>query len=82
VKNNPDTAYRALSRYTGVSEPGALEQTRKFYADSFTSIPRTETNGWRNLIATLGKSENEMARFIDMSLLVPIPSFVFRRGCI
>lgn len=26
-------------------------------------------NGWRNLIATLGKSEGEMARFMDMSLL-------------
>ena len=26
-------------------------------------------NGWRNLITTLGKSEAEMARFIDMSLL-------------
>ncbi|HSK31070.1 MAG TPA: ABC transporter substrate-binding protein [Candidatus Limnocylindria bacterium] len=69
VKNNPDAAYRALSRYTGVSERGALEETRKFYADSFTSVPRTEMSGWRNLIATLGKSEGEMARFIDMSLL-------------
>jgi ABC-type nitrate/sulfonate/bicarbonate transport system substrate-binding protein len=69
LKRNPDAAYRALSRYTGVSEPGALEETRKFYADSFASVPRTEPNGWRNLIATLGKSESEMARFIDMSLL-------------
>ncbi|HSQ13823.1 MAG TPA: hypothetical protein VLM90_12425 [Candidatus Deferrimicrobium sp.] len=32
-------------------------------------MPRTESNGWRNLIATLGKSEAEMARLIDMSLL-------------
>ena len=46
-----------------------MEETRKFYADSFASIPRTEINGWRNLIATLGKNEAEMARFIDMSLL-------------
>lgn len=69
VKSNPDAAYRALSRYTGVSERSALEETRKFYADSFTAIPRTEAAGWRNLIATLGKSEAEMARFIDMSLL-------------
>ena len=69
IKRNPEAAYRALSRYTGVSEPGALEETRKFYADSFATVPRTEMNGWRNLIATLGKSEAEMARFIDMSLL-------------
>jgi len=69
VKNHPDSAYRALSRYTGVSERAALEETRKFYADSFSEIPRTEANGWRNLIATLGKSEAEMARFLDMSLL-------------
>jgi ABC-type nitrate/sulfonate/bicarbonate transport system substrate-binding protein len=69
IKNHPDSAYRALSRYTGVSEPGALAETRKFYADSFSTVPRTEMSGWRNLIATLGKSENEMARFIDMSLL-------------
>jgi len=69
IKRNPDSAYRALTRYTGVSDAAALEETRKFYADSFTSIPRTEMNGWRNLIATLGKSEAEMARFIDMSLL-------------
>lgn len=32
----------------------------------FADVPRTEINGWRNLIATLGKSE--MARFLDMSL--------------
>lgn len=69
VKNNPDAAYRALSRYTGVSERSALEETRKFYADSFAAVPRTEAAGWRNLIATLGKSEAEMARFIDMGLL-------------
>ena len=36
---------------------------------SFADAPRTEINGWRNLIATLGKSESEMARFLDMSLL-------------
>jgi ABC-type nitrate/sulfonate/bicarbonate transport system substrate-binding protein len=69
VKRNPESAYRALSRYTGVTEHAALEESRKFYADSFASVPRTETNGWRNLIATLGKSESEMARFLDMSLL-------------
>ena len=69
IKRNPDSAYRALSRYTGVSDAAALEETRKFYADSFASVPRTESNGWRNLITTLGKSEAEMARFIDMSLL-------------
>jgi NitT/TauT family transport system substrate-binding protein len=69
IKRNPDSAYRALTRYTGVSDAAALEETRKFYADSFATIPRTELNGWRNLITTLGKSEAEMARFIDMSLL-------------
>lgn len=69
VKRNPESAYRALSRYTGVSDRVALEESRKFYADSFADIPRTEMNGWRNLVATLGKSETEMARFIDMTLL-------------
>jgi NitT/TauT family transport system substrate-binding protein len=69
IKLNPESAYRALSRYTGVTDRAALEETRKFYADSFASVPRTEMNGWRNLIATLGKSENEMARYLDMSLL-------------
>ena len=69
IKRNPESAYRALSRYTGVSDAAALEETRKFYADSFASVPRTEINGWRNLIATLGKSDAEMARFLDMSLL-------------
>ena len=69
IKRNPDSAYRALARYTGVTDVAALEETRKFYADSFASVPRTEITGWRNLIATLGKNEAEMARFIDMSLL-------------
>ncbi|MGH7817040.1 MAG: hypothetical protein ACREOR_06590, partial [Candidatus Binatia bacterium] len=69
VKRNPESAYRALSRYTGVTDRNVLEESRKFYADSFADIPRTEMNGWRNLIATLGKSESEMARFLDMSLL-------------
>jgi len=32
-------------------------------------IPRTEPTGWRNLIATFNKSEKEMARLLDMSLL-------------
>jgi ABC-type nitrate/sulfonate/bicarbonate transport system substrate-binding protein len=69
VKKNPEIAYRALSHYTGVTDRNVLEESRKFYADSFASVPRTEMNGWRNLIATLGKSESEMARFLDMSLL-------------
>ena len=69
VKRNPESAYRALTRYTGVSDRAVLEESRKFYADSFADVPRTEINGWRNLIATLGKSESEMARFLDMSLL-------------
>jgi ABC-type nitrate/sulfonate/bicarbonate transport system substrate-binding protein len=69
VKRNPESAYRALSRYTGVRDRAALEESRQFYADSFADVPRTEINGWRNLIATLGKNESEMARFLDMSLL-------------
>ena len=69
LKKSPDVAYRALSRYTGTTERAALEETRRFYADSFADIPRTESAGWRNLIATLGKTEKETAQLIDMSLL-------------
>ncbi len=36
---------------------------------SFAGIPSILTNGWRNLITTLGKSEAEMTRLLDMSLL-------------
>jgi len=32
-------------------------------------VPRTERNGRRNLIASLGKSAIEIARFLDSSLL-------------
>jgi hypothetical protein len=47
----------------------AIAQGQTKLRASFADIPRTEVNSWRNLIATLGKSESEMARFIDMSLL-------------
>jgi NitT/TauT family transport system substrate-binding protein len=69
VKTTPEAAYRALARYTGINDHAALEETRQFFADSFADIPRIEPNGWRNLIATLGKSEKEMAHLIDMSLI-------------
>ena len=69
VKTTPEAAYRALARYTGINDRAALEETRRFFADSFADIPRIEPNGWRNLIATLGQSEKETAHLIDMSLL-------------
>jgi NitT/TauT family transport system substrate-binding protein len=69
LKKQPESAYRALTRYTGNSDRVALEQTYRFYAESMAEIPRTEPNGWRNLISTFGKNEKEMARLLDMSLL-------------
>jgi len=69
LKKQPEVAYRALSRYTGNTDRSALEQTHRFYAESMADVPRTQPNGWRNLIATFGKSEKEMARLLDMSLL-------------
>jgi ABC-type nitrate/sulfonate/bicarbonate transport system substrate-binding protein len=69
LKRQPETAYRALSHYTGNKDRSALEQTYRFYADSMTDIPRTQSTGWRNLIAIFGKSEKEMARLLDMTLL-------------
>ena len=69
LKKRPEVAYRALTRYTGNSDRAAPEQTYRFYAESMAEIPRTAPNGWRNLIATFGKSEKEMARLLDMSLL-------------
>ncbi|HEY7323105.1 MAG TPA: ABC transporter substrate-binding protein, partial [Candidatus Binatia bacterium] len=69
LKRRPEVAYRALTRYTGNSDRAALEQTYRFYAESMAEIPRTAPNGWRNLIATFGKNEKEMARLLDMSLL-------------
>ena len=47
----------------------AIAQGQTKLRDSFADVPRTEINGWRNLIATLGKSESQMTRFLDMSLL-------------
>lgn len=69
LKKRPEVAYRALTRYTGNSDRAALEQTYRFYAESMAEIPRTAPDGWRNLITTFGKSEKEMARLLDMSLL-------------
>jgi ABC-type nitrate/sulfonate/bicarbonate transport system substrate-binding protein len=69
LKKRPEVAYRALTRYTGNSDRAALEQTYRFYAESMAEIPRTAPNGWHNLITTFGKSEKEMARLLDMSLL-------------
>ncbi len=69
LKRQPEIAYRALTRYTGNNDRAALEQTFRFYAESMADIPRTEPTGWRNLIATFNKSEKEMARLLDMSLL-------------
>jgi sulfonate transport system substrate-binding protein len=69
LKNQPEVAYRALTRYTGNKDRTALEQTYRFYAESMAEVPRTDPNGWRNLISTFGKNEKEMAHLLDMSLL-------------
>jgi NitT/TauT family transport system substrate-binding protein len=69
LKRQPQVAYRALSRYSGNNDRNALEQTYQFYAESMAPIPRTDPAGWRTLIGTFGKSEKEMARLLDMSLL-------------
>jgi ABC-type nitrate/sulfonate/bicarbonate transport system substrate-binding protein len=69
LKNQPEVAYRALTRYTGNQDRTALEQTYRFYAESMAEVPRTDPNGWHNLISTFGKNEKEMAHLLDMSLL-------------
>ncbi len=80
LKKRPEMAYRALSHYTGNKGQSALEQTYRFYADSMADIPRTQPSGWRNLIATFGKSEKEMARLLDMTLLDDLEREGFFRG--
>ena len=65
----------AMKGFSGTLTADDIFNVASFIIEEFTRAKahnthyHTEANGWRNLIATLGKSESEMARFLDMSLL-------------
>ncbi len=69
AKRNPEIAYRAIARYTGINERPALEASYRFFSEVMPDIPRTDPNGWRNLLSALNIGEKAAARLLDSSLL-------------
>jgi NitT/TauT family transport system substrate-binding protein len=69
VKTNKEGSIRILKKYLQVPDPEAIEGTYDFFSRRLSRAPRTETEGIRNILATIDTPKKDPAEFIDMSLI-------------
>jgi NitT/TauT family transport system substrate-binding protein len=69
VKTNKEGSLKILRKHLQVTDAEAVEGTYKFFADRLTRSPRTELEGIKNILASIGAGQRNPAEFVDMSLI-------------
>jgi NitT/TauT family transport system substrate-binding protein len=69
VKTNKEGSLKILRKRLQVTDPEAVEGTYEFFAKRLPRAPRTEMEGIKNIMASIGASDKNPADFIDMSLI-------------
>ena len=52
-----------------ISDPEAVEGTYEFFAKRLPRSPRTELEGIKNILVSIGAGQRNPAEYIDMSLI-------------
>lgn len=69
VKTNREGSLRILKKHLQVADPEAVEGTYEFFAKRLPRSPRTEPEGIKNILISIGAAQKTPNEFIDMSLI-------------
>jgi ABC-type nitrate/sulfonate/bicarbonate transport system substrate-binding protein len=69
VKTNKEGSLKILKKNLQVSDPEAVEGTYEFFAKRLARVPRTEAEGIKNVLASIGAAQKDPGEFVDMSLI-------------
>src|SRR5262245_28154432 len=69
VKTNKEGSLRILRKYLAITDSEAVEGTYEFFAKRLARSPRTELEGIKNILVSIGAAQKSPADFIDMSLI-------------
>jgi len=69
VKTNKEGSLKILRKHLQVTDAEAVEGTYEFFAKRLPRSPRTEVEGIKNILASIGAGQRTPAEFIDMSII-------------
>ncbi len=69
VKTNKEGSLKILRKHLQISDPAAVEGTYEFFSKRLARTPRTEPEGIKNVLASIGAAQREPGEFVDMSLI-------------
>jgi ABC-type nitrate/sulfonate/bicarbonate transport system substrate-binding protein len=69
VKTNREGSLRILRKHLQVADPEAVEGTYEFFAKRLPRSPRTEPEGIKNILISIGAAQRSPNEFIDMGLI-------------
>src|SRR5262245_20224916 len=69
VKTNKEGSVKILRKYLQVADPEAVDATYEYFAKKLPRTPRTELEGIRNVLNSIGQGQRTAADFVDMSLI-------------
>jgi ABC-type nitrate/sulfonate/bicarbonate transport system substrate-binding protein len=69
VKTNKEGSIRILRKYLQVADSEAVDATYEYFARKLPRTPRTELEGIRNVLNTIGAGQRNAAEFLDMSVI-------------
>jgi ABC-type nitrate/sulfonate/bicarbonate transport system substrate-binding protein len=69
VKTNKEGSLKILRKHLQVTDAEAVEGTYEFFAKRLPRSPRTELEGIKNILTSIGAGQRNPAEFVDMSLI-------------
>jgi len=69
VKTNKEGSLKVLRKYLQITDAEAVEGTYEFFAKRLSRSPRTELEGIKNILSSIGAGQKNPTDFIDMSLI-------------
>lgn len=69
IKTNKEGSLKILKKHLQVTDPEAVEGTYEFFAKRLPRVPRTELEGIKNILASVGAAQRNPGEFLDMSMI-------------
>jgi len=69
VKTNKEGSLKVLRKHLQITDAEAVEGTYEFFAKRLARSPRTELEGIRNILTSIGAGQKSSTDFVDMSLI-------------
>ncbi|MGE5058237.1 MAG: ABC transporter substrate-binding protein [Betaproteobacteria bacterium] len=69
VKTNKEGSLKVLRKYLQITDAEAVEGTYEFFAKRSARSPRTELEGIKNILTSIGAGQKNPTDFVDMSLI-------------